>query len=68
MYLYRNELITNTWLENPDERPTFAMIVQNLRSIYSFTETTTIADADSINIVTEEENAESNNYICVLPK
>ena len=67
MCLHRNELITNTWLENPDERPTFAMIVQNLRSIYSFTETTTIADADSIED-TEEENAESNDYISVLPK
>ena len=68
LYLYRNELITNTWLENPDERPTFATIVQNLKSIFGFTETTTIADADSINIDTEEENAESNNYISVLPK
>ena len=63
MCLYRNELITNTWLENPDERPTFAMIVQSLYSIYNFTETTTIADEDST-----EETTESSNYIRVLSK
>ena len=64
--LYRNELITSTWLENPDERPTFATIVQSLRSICNFTETTTIADTDSI--IDTEETAESSNYISILPK
>ena len=47
--------MTSTWLEDPDDRPTFAVIVQKLNSICNFTETTVTDDA--------EETAESNGYI-----
>ena len=59
VYLYRNELITTTWLEDPDDRPTFATIVQDINSVYNFTESTKSGE-DSIK---DTENAtESNGY------
>jgi len=45
--LYRNEIIASTWLEDPEKRPTFAEIVQDLSNIHNFT----------------DDTAESNGYI-----
>ena len=55
IHLYRNELIKSTWLEDPDDRPTFTVIAQKLNSICNFTETSVTKDT--------EETAESNGYI-----
>ena len=55
-FFNRNDIITSTWLEDPDDRPTFAGIVQKLNSICNFTET--IAVTDDI-----EDTAQSNGYI-----
>ena len=64
MHLYRNELITSTWLQNPDQRPTFAVIVQNLSNINNFTNDSNCDEESSIH---GEDTAESNGYISVLP-
>ena len=61
MYLYRNEIIASTWLENPNQRPTFAMIVQNLSSICNLKELT-VGDENSI----DEDTTEDNGYIRVV--
>ena len=42
--LCRNELITSTWLENSDDRPTFFMIVQKLSGICNLTKPTDVKD------------------------
>ena len=60
--LYRNELITSTWLEDPDDRPTFSQIVANLRTIGNFTE---VVDEEE-SIRDNEDTAESNGYIKVV--
>ena len=52
--LYRNELITNTWLQNPNKRPTFAVIVQNLSNI--------------CNDSNPDEDCSSSGYISVITK
>ena len=62
LYLYRNEIIANTWLEDPDKRPTFTAIVQKLSSNF------TIVDELEDTIKDTEDTAESNDYISVLPK
>ena len=54
----------STWLENPDKRPTFATIVQNLSNIYNFTNDSN-PDEDSTTYA--EDTAESNGYISVVP-
>ena len=64
MYLYRNEITESTWLENPDERPTFSMIVQKLSSICNFTESTAAVDAEDY-IEDIEDTAKSSDYITV---
>ena len=61
MYLYRNEIIASTWLENPNQRPTFATILQNLSSICNLKELT-VADENSI----DEDTTEDNGYIRVV--
>ena len=61
MYLHRNEIIASTWLENPNQRPTFAKIVQNLSSICNLKELT-VADENSI----DEDTTEDNGYIRVV--
>ena len=48
-----------TWLEEPDDRPTFAMIVKDLCSICDFTETA-VAKEESFIKDTNEDTAESN--------
>ena len=57
--------MTSTWLENPDKRPTFAVIVQNFSNIYNFTNNSS-QDEDSSTHV--EDTAESNGYISIIPK
>ena len=57
--------MTSTWLENPDKRPTFAVIVQNFSSIYNFTNDSNPDEDSSIHV---EDTAESNGYISVVPK
>ena len=61
LYLNRHEIITSTWLENPDERPTFAAIVQKLSS--NFTIIYELEDT----IKDTEDTVESNGYISLLP-
>ena len=51
------------WLEDPEKRPTFAKIVQDLSSIYDFTETT-----DEESIKDTDDTAEKNGYISIIPK
>ena len=59
--------MTSTWLQNPTNRPTFAVIVQNLSNICNFTnESNPQAAEDSTTHA--EDAAESNGYISVLPK
>ena len=65
MFLYRNELMTSTWLENPTKRPTFAVIIQNFNSICNFTNDCNPDEDTSIHV---EDTAESNGYISVVPK
>ena len=60
-YLYRNEIMSSTWLENPNERPTFAVIVQKLSSICNFTETTADMAVDNSIKVTEDAAGSSDN-------
>ena len=55
--------MTSTWLENPDERPTFAVIVQNLSSICNLTETTTVTTAHENTLNDTEDTTEANGYI-----
>ena len=55
----------STWLENPDKRPTFAVIVQNFSNIYNFTND---SNSDEDTSIHAEDTAESNGYISVLPK
>ena len=62
-FLYRNELITSTWLEDPDDRPTFSQIVKNLSSICNFTE---VADEEE-SIKDNEDTAENSGYIKIVP-
>ena len=57
--------MTSTWLENPDKRPTFAVIVQNFSNIYNFTNDSNSDEDTSIHV---EDTAESNGYISVVPK
>lgn len=52
------------WLEDPEKRPTFAMVVQNLRNIHDFKETT----SDDESIKDTKDTPESNGYISVLPQ
>ena len=54
----------STWLENPDKRPTFAVIVQNLSNIYNFTND---SNPDEDSTTHAEDTAESNGYISVVP-
>jgi len=61
--MYRNELIKSTWIEDPDERPTFATIVQELSR--SFTTVNEIED--TINDDVETTNS-INGYISIVPK
>ena len=63
--LCRNELMTSTWLQNPDKRPTFAVIVQNLSNICNFT-SDSIPDEDCS--IHSDHNVESNGYISIIPK
>jgi len=61
--LYRNELIKSTWIEDPDERPTFAAIVQELSR--SFTTVNEIEDT----ITDDMESTNSiDGYISIVPK
>ena len=61
--IYRNELIKSTWIEDPDERPTFAALVQELNR--SFTIINEIED--TINDDVESTNS-IDGYISVVPK
>ena len=64
MYLYRNELMTSTWLQNPDKRPTFAVIVQKISNFCNNCD----PNSDEDSSIHEEDTAESNGYISVLPE
>ena len=64
IYLYRNEIIASTWLEDPKKRPTFAEIGEDLTNIYSFTETT---ETNEQSIRETDDTAESNGYISIIP-
>ena len=59
-FVYRNDIINSTWLEDPDDRPTFAMIVQNLNSICDFSEFST---TDESSIRDTDDAAESNDSV-----
>lgn len=56
-------MITSTWLEDPDDRPTFSQIVKNLSSICNFTE---VADEEE-SIKDNEDTAENSGYIKIVP-
>ena len=60
VHIYRNDIIKSTWLEDPDDRPTFAMIVQNLNSICDFSE---ISTTDESSIRDTDDTAESNDSV-----
>ena len=59
-YTCRNELISSTWLEDPDDRPIFATIVQNLSIICHLGETLT---NDESCIKDTNDTAESNDHV-----
>ena len=61
-YSCRNELITSTWIENPDERPTFATIVHKLSRNFK------IVNEIEETIKDTEETTENNGYISIIPK
>ena len=56
--------MTSTWLENPDKRPTFAVIVQKFSNICNFTND---SNPDDDSTTHAEDTAESNGYISVVP-
>ena len=60
LHTCRNEIITSTWLEDPDDRPTFAAIVQNLSIIFDLSETLTNDDSS---IKDTDDTAESNDHV-----
>ena len=55
--------MTSTWLQNPDKRPTFAVMVQNLSDICNFTDD---SNPDEDSTTHAEDSAESNGYISVV--
>ena len=57
--------MTSTWLQNPNQRPTFAVIVQNLSNIYNFTNN---SNCDEDFRMHTEDTVESNGYISIIPK
>ena len=57
--IYRNELITSTWIEDPNERPTFETILLQLSKILG-----EMGEA----IYDSVETTESDSYISILPK
>ena len=57
--------MTSTWLEDPDDRPTFAVIVQNLSDICNFTDDSNHDEDPSMHT---EDTAESNGYITIVAK
>ena len=57
--------MTSTWLQNPDKRPTFAVIVQNLSDICNFTNDSSLDEDPSLHA---DENVENNGYISVVAK
>ena len=56
--------MTSTWLQNPDKRPTFAVIVQNLSNICNNCDPNPNKDSS----IYGEDTAESNGYISVILK
>jgi len=58
----RDELIKSTWIENPDQRPAFASVVQQLSKKF------TIANELKETINDTEETTKSKGYISILSK
>jgi len=63
MYMCRDKLIKCTWIENPDQRPTFASIVQQLSRNFTIAN-----ELEETTNNTEEETTKSKGYISILPK
>ena len=57
--------MTSTWLQNPDQRPTFAVVVRNLSNICNFTNNSNRDEDCSIH---SDNNVEDSGYISVITK